>query len=34
MKEWLTDLIQNEFKQTQIKSGDREYTILSGKKAM
>ena len=32
MKEWLTDLIQNEFKQTQIKSGDREYTILSGKK--
>lgn len=32
MKDWLTDLIQNEFKQTQIRSGDREYTLLSGKK--
>ena len=32
MKDWLTGLLQNEFKQMQIKSGDREYTLLSGKK--
>lgn len=29
---WMKELIQNEFKQTQIKTGDKEYTILSGKK--
>lgn len=32
VKDWLTGLLQNEFKQMQIKSGDREYTLLSGKK--
>ena len=30
--EWIRDLIENEFKQTQIRMADREYTILSGKK--
>lgn len=29
---WIGGLIRNEFKQTQIRMGDREYTILSGKK--
>lgn len=29
---WVMERIQNDFKQTQIKTGDREYTILSGKK--
>ena len=29
---WILDLIENEFKQTQIRCADREYTILSGKK--
>lgn len=32
VKAWVQELIQNEFKQTQIRTGDREYTILSGKK--
>ena len=32
MREWLTERIQDEFKQTQIRMVDREYTILSGKK--
>ena len=32
MGEWVKDLIENEFKQTQIRCSDREYTILSGKK--
>lgn len=32
VKAWAQELIQNEFKQTQIRTGDREYTILSGKK--
>lgn len=30
--EWIRNLIENEFKQTQIRMADREYTILSGKK--
>ena len=29
---WVMDLIRNEFKQTHIQTGDRDYTILSGKK--
>ena len=32
IKAWVLDLIQNSFKQTQLRTGDREYTILSGKK--
>lgn len=32
MAAWVKTLIENEFKQTQIKCADREYTILSGKK--
>lgn len=32
VKAWVQELIQNEFKQTQIRTGEREYTILSGKK--
>ncbi|MDD3221831.1 MAG: SAM-dependent methyltransferase [Clostridia bacterium] len=31
-KAWLLDNIQNAFKQTLIKAGDKEYTVLSGKK--
>ena len=29
---WVLERIRNDFKQTHIKTGDREYTILSGKK--
>lgn len=32
IKAWVLDLIQNSFKQTQLRTGDKEYTILSGKK--
>ena len=32
IKDWITERIQKDFKQTQIKTGDKEYTILSGKK--
>lgn len=32
MREWLSERIRNDFKQTQIKAGDKEYTLLSGKK--
>ena len=31
---WILDLIENEFKQTQIRCAYKEFTILSGKKAM
>lgn len=34
MREWLSERIRNDFKQTQIKAGDKEYTLLSGKKEM
>ena len=29
---WVMNLIRNEFKQTHVQTGDRDYTILSGKK--
>ena len=32
IKSWIQELIENEFKQTQIRCADKEYTILSGKK--
>ncbi len=32
IQDWVLERIRNDFKQTQIKTGDREYTVLSGKK--
>lgn len=32
VKTWVQDLIENEFKQTQIRCSNKEYTVLSGKK--
>lgn len=32
IRDWVLECIRNDFKQTQIKTGDKEYTILSGKK--
>ena len=32
VKAWVQNLIENEFKQTQIRCSNKEYTILSGKK--
>ena len=33
VKTWVQNLIENEFKQTQIRCSNKEYTILSGKKS-